>query len=66
VSGPQQPPLPLSSEVRGRLAVRVTCRRCGRTLHDPVSRLQRLGPECRTDVAETQRYDVDQDALPGM
>lgn len=66
MSGPQQPPLPLSSEVRGRTASRVACRRCHRPLHDPISRMLRLGPECRTGHAEAQRYDVDQDTLPGL
>ncbi|WP_353652347.1 DUF6011 domain-containing protein [Streptomyces sp. CB03911] len=31
---------------QGQLTVRVTCRRCKRALHDPESRLLRLGPEC--------------------
>jgi hypothetical protein len=46
--------------------VRVTCRRCHRPLHDPESRTLRLGPECRTSRADAGRYDVEQDALPGM
>ncbi|WP_431678231.1 DUF6011 domain-containing protein [Kitasatospora sp. KL5] len=35
------PPVP------SRLPERVRCRRCGRALHDPVSRMLRLGRECR-------------------
>lgn len=65
MTGPDQPPLP-STQTRGRLAVRVTCRRCGRALHDPESRLLRLGRECRRPDGRTARRDVDQDTLPGM
>jgi hypothetical protein len=61
------PQLPLADEpARGRLAVRVTCRRCHRPLHDPESRMLRLGPECRDLVAPAQRHDVEQDELPGL
>jgi len=61
------PQLPLpSGEERGRLAVRVTCRRCGRPLHDPESRMLRLGPECRGAAERTARHHVEQQALPGL
>lgn len=48
---------------------RVWCRGigCGRELHDPVSRLRRLGPECDPDPRhETARFDIDQEPLPGL
>ncbi|MFI6156014.1 DUF6011 domain-containing protein [Kitasatospora sp. NPDC051170] len=41
----------------------VTCRRCHRPLHDPESRMLRLGPECRDPSDRTPRYDVAQDPL---
>nr|WP_078510685.1 DUF6011 domain-containing protein [Streptomyces himastatinicus] len=45
----------------------VYCRRCGRELSDPASRLRRYGPECDPDnhPGPTARHDVDQDPLPG-
>jgi hypothetical protein len=59
--------LPLADEpVPGRLAVRVTCRRCHRPLHDPESRARRLGPDCDHQRERTARHDVDQDTLPGL
>lgn len=45
---------------------RVTCRRCHRPLHDPESRILRLGPECRDPAERVARYDVDQEPLPGV
>jgi hypothetical protein len=62
---PDQLPLP-SPEAQGQLAARVTCRRCHRPLHDPESRLLRLGPECRDPDRHTRRHDVEQDQLPGL
>lgn len=59
--------LPLTDNpVQGRLAARVTCRRCKRALRDPESRLLRLGPECRDHTGHTAHHDVDQDTLPGL
>lgn len=61
----QPDPLPLPTEpVRERLAVRVTCRRCHRQLHDPES--VRLGPECRGAAERTEQHHVDQETLPGL
>lgn len=52
-------------DIPGRPARR-WCRRCGRELRDPVSRLRGLGPECDPDRRTPDpRHDVDQDALPG-
>ncbi|MFE6866986.1 DUF6011 domain-containing protein [Kitasatospora sp. NPDC057692] len=45
---------------------RVTCRRCHRPLHDPESRILRLGPECRDPSERVPRHEVDQDPLPGL
>jgi hypothetical protein len=62
-----EPLLPVEDvEEPGRLAVRVTCRACGRPLHDPESRLLRFGPGCRPGTEPVRRHDVDQDALPGL
>ena len=61
---PDQLPLPESAQ--GLLPVRVTCRRCHRPLHDPESRLLRLGPECRDPDRRVRRHDVEQDQLPGL
>ena len=58
--------LPLPEPAQGLLAARVTCRRCRRPLHDPESRLLRLGPECRGADRHTRRHDVEQDQLPGL
>lgn len=61
------PQLPLPAEaVRGRLAARVTCRKCHRPLHDPESRMLRLGPECRDQAERVTRHEVEQDTLPGV
>lgn len=52
----------------GRRA-RVWCRGigCGRELTDPVSRLRQLGPECDPEPRTGHdRFDVDQEPLPGM
>ena len=63
----QPDPLPLpDTTAQGLLAVRVTCRRCHRPLHDPESRELRLGPACRDPDRHVRRHDVDQDALPGL
>ncbi|MCX4744306.1 DUF6011 domain-containing protein [Kitasatospora sp. NBC_01287] len=53
--------------VQERLAELVTCRGCGRLLHDPESRMLRLGPGCRHTGGEpVRRHEVAQDALPGL
>ncbi|MCX5209749.1 DUF6011 domain-containing protein [Kitasatospora sp. NBC_00240] len=66
MTGPD-PQLPLvAASAQGRLAARVTCRRCKRPLHDPESRLLRLGPECRDHTGHTTRHQVEQDTLPGV
>ncbi|GAA3004785.1 hypothetical protein GCM10010519_40800 [Streptomyces lactacystinicus] len=62
-SGPE--PLP-GTDTAQTLRPRVTCRRCHRPLHDPESRMLRLGPECRDPAERVARYDVDQEPLPGM
>lgn len=49
-----------------RLAARVTCRECGRLLHDPESRMLRLGPGCRHSAEPVRQHVVEQDALPGL
>jgi hypothetical protein len=67
VTARPDPQLPLAdSPVEGLLAVRVTCRRCHRPLHDPESRMLRLGPECRDPDRHARRHDVEQDRLPGL
>ncbi|TWE17083.1 DUF6011 domain-containing protein [Kitasatospora atroaurantiaca] len=55
-----------SAETQEQLAVHVRCRRCRRPLHDPESRLLRLGRYCEHRDAQTRRYDVEQDVLPGL
>jgi hypothetical protein len=46
---------------------RVWCRRCGRELRDPVSRLRQMGRECDPNhPAGHDRRDVDQDPIPGL
>ncbi|GAA2831950.1 MULTISPECIES: DUF6011 domain-containing protein [Kitasatospora] len=54
---PPVPPAPRST---------VRCRRCGRPLHDPESRLLRLGPECRTPDPDSGARPGEQDTLPGL
>jgi len=44
----------------------VRCRRCGRPLHDPESRMLRLGRECRGPEDPTHVLRGDQDPLPGL
>ncbi|GAB2874651.1 DUF6011 domain-containing protein [Streptomyces mayteni] len=49
---------------------RVTCRLCGRPLHDREARLWGLGPDCRAKLALRQaprppERPVEQDPLPG-
>lgn len=49
----------------------IRCRHCRRPVHDPLSRMWAMGPECRrrwrVRIAPTPpRSDVQQDALPGM
>ncbi|WP_327680028.1 DUF6011 domain-containing protein [Kitasatospora sp. NBC_00458] len=58
-------PLPLAA-TPGPVRPRVTCRRCHRPLHDPESRILRLGPECRDPADRVARHEVDQDPLPGI
>lgn len=43
----------------------IRCHRCHRVLHDPESRLLRLGPECRDRTERVRRCDVEQETLPG-
>ncbi|WP_107065247.1 DUF6011 domain-containing protein [Streptomyces scabiei] len=48
---------------------RVWCRGvgCGRELTDPVSRMRRLGRECDPEPRHASaRFDIDQDAIPGL
>jgi hypothetical protein len=67
MTSPANAQLPLADEpVQGRLAARVTCRRCHRPLHAPESRARRLGPDCDHQREHTTRHDVDQDMLPGL
>ncbi|MEK2488436.1 DUF6011 domain-containing protein [Kitasatospora purpeofusca] len=58
-------PLP-GTDTRELVRPRVTCRRCHRPLHDPESRILRLGPECRDPAERVTRHEVEQDALPGL
>ncbi|MFM9373300.1 DUF6011 domain-containing protein [Streptomyces sp. Da 82-17] len=60
----QQESLPAPAPVRPG---RVWCRRCGRPLHDPVSRARRYGAECDPQTrAGHDRRDADQDPIPGL
>ncbi|MFJ1702182.1 DUF6011 domain-containing protein [Kitasatospora sp. NPDC088346] len=54
------PPIP------ARLPAKVRCLRCGRLLHDPESRMLRLGRECRRPPAPIRVLPGDQDPLPGL
>ncbi|WP_441246426.1 DUF6011 domain-containing protein [Kitasatospora sp. McL0602] len=47
-------------------AVVVRCRRCGRPLHDPESRILRLGRECRGPAEAVHVVPGEQDTLPGL
>ncbi|WP_442973773.1 DUF6011 domain-containing protein [Saccharothrix sp. ST-888] len=49
-----------------RLPTRIRCRRCGRLLHDPESRMLRLGRECRAPEAPVHVVPGEQDPLPGL
>ncbi|MFF3005123.1 DUF6011 domain-containing protein [Kitasatospora sp. NPDC057940] len=65
--GPSGGPDPLpGTDTPEAIRPRVTCRRCHRPLHDPESRILRLGPECRDPAERVARFDVDQDPLPGI
>ncbi len=44
----------------------VRCRRCGRPLHDPESRMLRLGRECRGPEHATRVVPGEQETLPGL
>jgi hypothetical protein len=45
----------------------VWCRECKKELTDPVSRSRRLGPECDPEPRTGyDRYDIDQDPIPGL
>lgn len=44
----------------------VRCRRCGRPLRDPESRMLRLGRECRGPEQPVQVLAGEQDPLPGV
>jgi hypothetical protein len=61
-----QLPLPTDMPVRERLAAHIVCRRCHRALHDPLSRLLRIGPECRRPDRAVRRCEVEQEELPGL
>ncbi|MFE7593445.1 DUF6011 domain-containing protein [Kitasatospora sp. NPDC057512] len=65
-SGPTGPETLPGTDTAQTLRPRVTCRRCHRPLHDPESRMLRLGPECRDPAERVARYDVDQEPLPGV
>lgn len=52
--------------VSARLPERVRCRRCGRLLHDPESRMLRLGRECRQPGDAVRVVPGEQDMLPGL
>ncbi|MFD7828267.1 DUF6011 domain-containing protein [Kitasatospora sp. NPDC059803] len=64
-SGGGPDPIP-GTDTPEAIRPRVTCRRCHRPLHDPESRILRLGPECRDPAERVARFDVDQDPLPGI
>ncbi|MFD0401358.1 DUF6011 domain-containing protein [Kitasatospora sp. NPDC127121] len=64
-SGGGPDPIP-GTDTPETIRPRVTCRRCHRPLHDPESRILRLGPECRDPAERVTRFDVDQDPLPGI
>ncbi|WP_410538834.1 DUF6011 domain-containing protein [Streptomyces sp. KL2] len=69
--GPEPVPLPGSPEPPGEDRPRVTCRMCGRPLRDRQARLWGLGVECREKLAlrtapAPGRWDVEQEALPGL
>ncbi|MEW1908886.1 DUF6011 domain-containing protein [Kitasatospora sp. NPDC085895] len=49
-----------------RLPERVRCRRCGRLLHDPLSRMLRLGRECRGPQDPVRVVEGEQETLPGL
>ncbi|MFE9428540.1 DUF6011 domain-containing protein [Kitasatospora sp. NPDC006697] len=53
-------------ELPERLPAVVTCRGCGRPLHDPESRMLRLGPGCRVEPEPVRRREVAQETLPGL
>ncbi|MGW6912785.1 DUF6011 domain-containing protein [Kitasatospora sp. NPDC054939] len=53
---PRPTPLPGTPPEPEPLRARVTCRRCHRPLHDPESRMLRLGPECRDTVERVPRH----------
>jgi hypothetical protein len=54
------PPVPPSPPARPAL---LRCRRCGRPLHDPESRILRLGPGCRGPEDATHVVPGEQDTL---
>ncbi|WP_371496711.1 DUF6011 domain-containing protein [Kitasatospora sp. NBC_00374] len=54
------PPIP------ARLPAKVRCLRCGRLLHDPESRMLRLGRECRRPDDAVRVLPGEQDPLPGL
>jgi hypothetical protein len=47
---------------------RVWCEDCGRELRDVISRQRRKGPECDPEPrhGSRERFEVDQDAIPGL
>ncbi|CAL9669011.1 hypothetical protein SUDANB145_07314 (plasmid) [Streptomyces sp. enrichment culture] len=57
---------PLTGPVPGQRRP-VWCRRCGRELTDPVSKLRGWGSDCDPDQRiRHDRHDVDQDPIPGL
>ncbi|MFF2040053.1 DUF6011 domain-containing protein [Kitasatospora sp. NPDC058170] len=66
MTSPGPTPLPGTPPEPELLRPHVTCRRCHRPLHDPESRLLRLGPGCRDTAERVPRHHVEQDPLPGM
>jgi hypothetical protein len=45
----------------------VWCEDCGRELRDVISRQRRRGPECDPEPRHGHaRFDIDQDAIPGL
>ncbi|MGW4891388.1 DUF6011 domain-containing protein [Kitasatospora sp. NPDC004240] len=65
-AAPESEPLPGLPEPVAVLRARVTCRRCHRPLHDPESRILRLGPECRDPAERVPRHEVPQEPIPGV
>jgi hypothetical protein len=57
---------PLIDQPSGPRA-RIWCSECKVELKDPISRSRRMGPECDPEPRHTSpRFDIDQDAIPGL